>query len=181
MSASPVAGVEQQLAAQVETVSKWVDVVTEFAVTYGFQILGALVFLLIGLKIAGWGGKRVTGLMEVKEIDQTLARFIGNLVKIVAVVFLVIITLGALLTLALKWAGDRAANTVLTKLAEPNGGKSLHDIAAKVDNVVHGQALHSLAQESLEARVERVENHLDNTLIPRQVDVLRAVGVDPPS
>ncbi len=94
MSASPVAGVEQQLAAQVETVSKWVDVVTEFAVTYGFQILGALVFLLIGLKIAGWGGKRVTGLMEVKEIDQTLARFIGNLVKIVAVVFLVIITLG---------------------------------------------------------------------------------------
>jgi len=49
-------GVEQQLTAQlenqVETVSKWVDVVTEFAVTYGFQILGALVFLLIGLKIA---------------------------------------------------------------------------------------------------------------------------------
>ena len=92
-----------------------------------------------------------------------------------------IITLGALLTLALKWAGDRAANTVLTKLAEPNGGRSLYDIAEKVDGVVHGQALHSAAQESLEARVERVENHLDNTLIPRQVDVLRAVGVDPPS
>lgn len=87
-------GVEQQLAAQVETVSKWVDVVMQFAVTYGFQILGALVFLLIGLKIAGWGGRRVTGMLEFKDIDQTLAKFIGNIVKVIAVVFLVIITLG---------------------------------------------------------------------------------------
>jgi small conductance mechanosensitive channel len=87
-------GVEQQLAAQVETVSKWVDVVMQFAVTYGFQILGALVFLLIGLKIAGWGGRRVTGMLEIKAIDQTLAKFIGNIVKVIAVVFLVIITLG---------------------------------------------------------------------------------------
>jgi hypothetical protein len=87
-----------------------------------------------------------------------------------------IITVGALLTLALKWAGDRAANTVLTQLNRPNGGKSLHDIAAKVDGVAHGQALHAVAQESLEARVERVEHHLDNTLIPRQEDVLRALA-----
>lgn len=87
-------GVEQQLAAQVETVSKWVDVVMQFAVTYGFQILGALVFLLIGLKIAGWGGRRVTGMLEFKDIDQTLAKFIGKIVKVIAVVFLVIITLG---------------------------------------------------------------------------------------
>ena len=87
-------GVEQQLAAQVKTVSKWVDVVMQFAVTYGFQILGALVFLLIGLKIAGWGGRRVTGMLEFKDIDQTLAKFIGNIVKVIAVVFLVIITLG---------------------------------------------------------------------------------------
>jgi len=97
-AATGTGGVEQQLTAQlenqVETVAKWVDVVTEFAVTYGFQILGALVFLLIGLKIASWGGRRVTGLLEIKEIDQTLARFLGNMVKVVAVVFLVIITLG---------------------------------------------------------------------------------------
>lgn len=93
-AASPVAGVEQQLAAQVETVSKWVDVVIQFGVTYGFQILGALAFLMIGLKIAGWGGRRITGLLEFKNIDETLARFIGNMVKVVAVVFLVIITLG---------------------------------------------------------------------------------------
>jgi len=88
------AQVEAQLAQQVETVSKWVDTLIEFGVTYGFQILGALVFLFIGLKLAGWAGKRVSGLLEIKHIDQTLARFIGNVVKIVGVVFLVIITLG---------------------------------------------------------------------------------------
>ncbi len=89
-----VAQVEEQLAHQVETVSKWVDTLIEFGVTYGFQIFGALVFLFIGLKVAGWAGRRVAGLLEIKEIDQTLARFIGNVVKIVGVVFLVIITLG---------------------------------------------------------------------------------------
>ena len=93
-AAETAAQVEAQLAQQVETVSKWVDTVIEFGVTYGFQIFGALVFLFIGLKLAGWAGKRVSGLLEIKHIDQTLARFIGNVVKIIGVVFLVIITLG---------------------------------------------------------------------------------------
>ncbi len=85
---------EQQLADQVETVSVWIDKLVEFGVTYGFQILGALVFLLIGLKLAGWGGGRITKLLENRDIDPTLARFAGSMVKVVAVVFLVIITLG---------------------------------------------------------------------------------------
>jgi small conductance mechanosensitive channel len=33
-------------------------------------------------------------MLEFKDIDQTLAKFIGNIVKVIAVVFLVIITLG---------------------------------------------------------------------------------------
>lgn len=92
--AAPARPVEAQLAEQAETVAKWVDTAVEFGVTYGFQILGALVFLFIGLKLASWGGRRVAGLLEIKNIDQTLARFIGNVVKVVAIVFLVIITLG---------------------------------------------------------------------------------------
>ncbi len=85
---------EQQLADQVETVSVWLDKLIEFGVTYGFQILGALVFLLVGLKAAGWGGARISKILERRDIDQTLARFVGSMVKVIAVVFLVIITLG---------------------------------------------------------------------------------------
>lgn len=93
-SADPVAAVEEQIAQQAENVSALVDKLIEFGVTYGFQILGALVFLFIGLKLAGWAGRRVGGALETKNIDHTLARFLGNVVKIVGVVFLVIITLG---------------------------------------------------------------------------------------
>lgn len=86
---------------QVETVSRWVDTVIEFGVTYGFQLIGALVFLAIGLKAASWAGGRVAKILEARKIDVTLARFIGNVVKVVGnvvkvvgIVFLVIITLG---------------------------------------------------------------------------------------
>jgi len=92
--ADAVAVVEEQMAAQVETVAAWVDTLIEFGIKYGFQILGALVFLFIGLKLAGWAGRRVGGVLEFKNVDETLARFIGNVVKAVGVVFLVIITLG---------------------------------------------------------------------------------------
>ena len=88
------ADLSSQLDQQVENVSHWVDVITEFAVTYGFTILGAVVFWLIGLRVASWAAQKVAKLLEAKEIDVTLARFIGNVVRVVMMVLLVIITLG---------------------------------------------------------------------------------------
>jgi len=79
---------------ELETVSKLMDTLLEFAVQYGFQILGALVFLFVGLKIATWAGHKVIRLAEARNLDQTLARFIGNVVKVVMVAFVAIITLG---------------------------------------------------------------------------------------
>jgi small conductance mechanosensitive channel len=79
---------------EIEEVGKWVDVVTEFGVTYGFQILGALVFLLIGLKVASLVGGKVSGIAEAKNIDPTLSRFFGSIVKLLIIIILVIITLG---------------------------------------------------------------------------------------
>lgn len=86
--------VEDAVVKQVETVSRWLDALIEFAVTYGFQLLGALVFLFVGLKAAGWAGRRVSTILEGKDVDPTLGRFIGNVIKVVAIIFLVIITLG---------------------------------------------------------------------------------------
>ena len=45
---------------ELETLTKLVDKGIEFGVAYGFQILGALVFLVIGLKVGGWLGTRVS-------------------------------------------------------------------------------------------------------------------------
>ena len=79
---------------ELETVTKLVDTLVEFAVQYGFQLLGALVFLFVGLKVAAWTGRKITLVAETRNIDQTLSRFIGNIVKLVVVAFVAIITLG---------------------------------------------------------------------------------------
>ncbi|MAL77558.1 MAG: mechanosensitive ion channel protein MscS [Sneathiella sp.] len=78
----------------IETVSKWVDILTEFAITYGFQILGAIVFLLFGLWVANWIGNRLINVMLGRNIDVTLSQFIGSAIKLILVALLIIITLG---------------------------------------------------------------------------------------
>lgn len=86
--------VEKTLEANVEQVAKWVDVLIEFGINYGFQLLGALLFLFVGLKAGGWLSRRIQAACEAKGIDVTLARFIGNVVKILILTVLAIITLG---------------------------------------------------------------------------------------
>lgn len=78
---------------EIQAVASLVDAAAEFAVAYGLQILGALVILAVGLKVAGWTGNRVIALCRRREIDVTLARFLGNVVKILLVAVVVIITL----------------------------------------------------------------------------------------
>jgi small conductance mechanosensitive channel len=86
--------VEEVVVQQVETVARWIDALIEFGITYGFQILGALVFLFIGLKVANWAGGKVGKILDAKDVDPTLGRFLGNVIKVVMVIFLIIITLG---------------------------------------------------------------------------------------
>lgn len=77
-----------------DTAATLIDTATEFAVTYGFQLLGALVFFLIGLKLAAWAGAKSTALAAGRNMDVTLAGFIGNVVKVLVLVMVIIITLG---------------------------------------------------------------------------------------
>ncbi len=79
---------------ELKAVEALLEKLIEFSVAYGFQLLGAVIVLLIGLKIASWIGGKVSGLCLKKELDQTLSLFIGNIVKIVIIAFVIIITLG---------------------------------------------------------------------------------------
>jgi small conductance mechanosensitive channel len=51
--------------------------VWEFSVAYAFQILSAVLILLVGLKGAAWVGGETKHLCETKNMDVTLAGFIG--------------------------------------------------------------------------------------------------------
>ena len=68
--------------------------IIEFVVKYSFQILGAIIILIVGLKLANWVATLVVRLCERHELDITLSKFVGNVVKMLVVVFVVIITIG---------------------------------------------------------------------------------------
>jgi len=69
-------------------------IVSEFVVNYSFQIVGAIIILLIGLKVADWFASLVIRFGEKKEFDITLTKFIAGVVKTITVIFVVIIALG---------------------------------------------------------------------------------------
>ena len=75
-------------------IQKLIDMGIEFGVNYGFQVVGAIVILILGLALAGWTAKLVLGMMQKKEIDITLSKFLAGIAKILVIAFAVIIALG---------------------------------------------------------------------------------------
>ena len=70
------------------------DTIVEFAVTYSFQIVGAIIIFLLGWWVANKIGHVVENLMVNKKIDVTLSRFTGGICKLVALGIVIIIALG---------------------------------------------------------------------------------------
>ena len=84
---------EESVEEQFQTVTRLIDIAIEFGVAYGLQLLGALVVLLIGLRWRVGPGCGSIRLCEHKNLDITLTRFFGNVVKLLIVTIVVIITL----------------------------------------------------------------------------------------
>lgn len=77
-------------------VQKIIDTVIEFFVNYSFQIIGAIIVLVIGGLIARWTGDLVLKLSQKKKMDITLSKFLAGLVRILVFTFALIIALGKL-------------------------------------------------------------------------------------
>ncbi len=71
-----------------------VSILSEFAVNYGFQVLGAVIILLIGWQVSRWAAKLVLNICERAMIDITLAKFFAGIAKSLIIVFIVIVALG---------------------------------------------------------------------------------------
>jgi small conductance mechanosensitive channel len=85
---------ESLLGREIETVQKIVDVVTEFVINYTFQIIGALIILIIGLKLSGWLSRLVLRQCEKRRLDITLSRFLASSTKLIIMVFVGIVAIG---------------------------------------------------------------------------------------
>ena len=72
------------------------DLIINFFVNYSFQLIGAIIILIIGLMIASRIAKMVQRLCENKGIDITLSRFLSNVVRILIIAMVGIISLNKL-------------------------------------------------------------------------------------
>jgi len=75
-------------------VGKYMDLIIEFAVKYGFQVIYAIIILIIGLIVARWLANMVTRVCESHKLDITLSRFLGSVVRLSALAFVMIVVLG---------------------------------------------------------------------------------------
>lgn len=79
---------------QVKAVGKIFDTVINFLVNYSFQVAGAIVILVIGLIVARYTASLVLRVLERKDLDITLSKFIANIIKIAILAFVFIVALG---------------------------------------------------------------------------------------
>jgi small conductance mechanosensitive channel len=70
------------------------DLIIGLVATYGVNVVGALVVLVVGLIAAGWARKAVQRMLRrTGRVDDTLTGFLGSLVKYAIVAFTVIAVL----------------------------------------------------------------------------------------
>lgn len=67
---------------------------SEFVVNYGFQLLGAIIILIIGWLLSRWVNSLILGLCKRLSLDITLSRFFAGLGRSILLIFVVIIALG---------------------------------------------------------------------------------------
>ena len=75
-------------------VEKYMDIIIEFGVKYGFQVIYAIIILIIGLIVARWLGNMVVRVCEARKLDITLSRFLGSVVRLSLLAFVMIVVLG---------------------------------------------------------------------------------------
>jgi small conductance mechanosensitive channel len=76
------------------TWEKFWEVYGQLIVDYGTRIIGVLVLLLIAWIIAGWLSRLVNRTMAKAQVDETLTRFVGHLVRWLVILLAVLACLG---------------------------------------------------------------------------------------
>lgn len=79
---------------EMATLQKISDLIIDFVVRYSFQILGAIIILVVGFKLASWLGRLVARFCEQRHLDATLSHFFGNVVKVLVLTFVIIAAIG---------------------------------------------------------------------------------------
>jgi len=81
---------------QLEEVSQFYNIVIEFFTNYSFQLVGAIIILVIGVIASKYVQKLVLGLLLKNNIDESLSGFVASFVRFLVVAMVAILALGKL-------------------------------------------------------------------------------------
>ena len=81
---------------ELEEVNKFYNIVVEFIANYSFQILGALIIIIIGVFASRYVQKFVLKVLVNNKVDETLSGFIANFVRFLVIAMVGILALGKL-------------------------------------------------------------------------------------
>ncbi|PYI81546.1 MAG: mechanosensitive ion channel protein MscS [Verrucomicrobia bacterium] len=69
------------------------DQIINFFVNYGFQLVGAIIILLVGVLLMRWIGSALNSWLERKDMEPPLRKLIVRIVKVLVLLFTVVIVL----------------------------------------------------------------------------------------
>ena len=78
---------------EIEIVQNYYNIVVEYVVKYGFQVLFGVLILFLGKKLSDWAAKFVTGLCQKRHLDITLTHFIAMVSQIIVMAFAALLAL----------------------------------------------------------------------------------------
>lgn len=79
---------------EIRAVEKVIDTIIDFFVNYSFQVVGAILILIVGVIAARLVFSFLMQLFERRNLDVTLSKFIAGTVKVSILVFAIIIAIG---------------------------------------------------------------------------------------
>jgi small conductance mechanosensitive channel len=89
-----IGGLKEMATNQIDTAKNLVNMIIEFLIKYGFQVLGGIIVLIAGWMLAKFVAKLITKQLEKHKVDVTVSKFITSGVKLMIMTFAVIVALG---------------------------------------------------------------------------------------
>lgn len=79
---------------EIESIQRFYNLVIDFFVNYSFQVVGALLIVLLAWIVAKWASRVVSRLCERHDVDITLRLFASNIVRMLIMSAAIIVALG---------------------------------------------------------------------------------------
>lgn len=79
---------------ELQTLQKFYNIAIEFLTNYSFQLIGAMIIVMIGWFAAKYAYALLMRLFESHHFDMTLAKFVASVVKMLIFVAMIVIALG---------------------------------------------------------------------------------------